>query len=453
MSSRDFGLGPKWWQQPGNKLKKCSERFSEWCDPTETDGCCAVIPCMYCLELDVYGQGETQYGTTDFSTMGWSGSVGGGTFFGFWEVGQYSGKCEFVVHWNGEEVYRQSCDEGQSCRDSSDEAAVVINYEDAVLRWVKHEYRPMPYVKDPDTECTIHFCGECECTCECLCLLLVEPDGTQYREEFCDSAYDVCFAPVWEGTIGYRSVRLTLARDSYTGQCVILVRVDGEDFEPIPVTNCTALSGSIVLPDYSELSFTCKKCGCNGQQEIYPCECANDDDLNGYGSFGVLESGGTCDLEFTSSSGNGTTGRPTANIAWIEAEDDCVITLAYLHKLTAFPPDCTSIDSDVLSKRLVFVKKGGSGVTPNIDNDVVQENDWYVVVYAATTDTLLGVFYEYDICCYNETPLNAATSHFIWVKFPGVILGDASYTVGMYAQQNANEYGNCGFEKPGPTPP
>lgn len=269
MSSKDFGLGPKWWQRPENKLKKCSERTSNWCDPTETDGCCAVIPCMYCLELEIYGQG-VQYGESNFGTMGWSGSVGGGTFFGFWEVGQYSGECEFVVHWNGEEVYRKGCEDGQSCRDSSDEAEVVIDYEDATLRWVKHEYRPLPYVKDPDTNCTIHFCGDCECTCECLCVVLTESNGTQHREEFCDSAYDECIAPVWEGTVGNKSVRLSLARDEYTGQCVVLVGVDGEDYDPIVIGDCKTLSGTVILPDYSELSFSCKKCGC---EKADGCPC------------------------------------------------------------------------------------------------------------------------------------------------------------------------------------
>jgi len=191
-------------------------------------------------------------------------------------------------------------------------------------------------------------------------------------------------------------------------------------------------------------------CNCN---QVYPCECSQDEDLNGFGSFGVREgSAGPCDLEYTSSSGNGVGGRPTANIAWIEAEDDCVITLAYLHKLTAFPPDCTETDSDVLSKRLVFVKKGGTGETPNIDNSLVQKNEWYVVVYAATTDTILGVFYDYSICCKNETPTNPASSHFVWVKFPGVTLGTASYTVGLYSQSNADVYGNCGFTRPMPAP-
>jgi len=451
MSSKDFGLGPKWWQQPGNKLKKCSERFSEWCDPTETDGCCAVIPCAYCLELDVYGQG-TQYGTADFSTMGWSGSVGGGTFFGFWEVGYESGKCEFVVQWNGEEVYRKSCDDGQSCRDSSDEAAVVVDYEDATLRWIKHEYRPLEYVKDPDTDCTIHFCGECECTCECLCLLLVEPDGTQYREEFCDSAYDVCFAPVWEGVIGYQNVRLTLARDSYTGQCVILATVNGEDYEPIPVGNCTALSGVITLPDYSELSFSCKKCSCS-VGETFPCDCTwgtmADGSLNpGYLGWGVLESAAdTCDISILSA-GSGIL--PTTNKTWQDGE--CVIATLFSHRVVAFPPFCMESDIDVTSKRVLFVKKELPGDTPNIDNSQVEIGEWYAVVYSVTTDTILGIYYEFETCCHNYTDSLAASSHAVWLKFFGVSLGAATYTLGLYNQANADEYGDCGFVRPTDSP-
>lgn len=268
MSSKDFGLGPKWWQKPGNKLKKCSERKSPWCDPTETDGCCAVISCMYCLELD-FEYSATKYGEAEFPEggMGWQGTVGGATFFGFWEVGYESGVCEFVVQFNGQEVYRKSCDQGQSCRDSSDEVGVVLNYEDAVLRWVRHEYRPLPYGKEPDTNCTIHFCGTCECTCECICVLLVKPSGVSYRAVFCDSAYDTCLAPVWEGPIGGKQVRFSLARDQYTGNCIVPVMADGVDYDAIEIGDCQTLSGSITLEDYSELSFSCKRCSC--EDDVY----------------------------------------------------------------------------------------------------------------------------------------------------------------------------------------
>lgn len=303
MSSRDFGLGPKWWQQPDNKLKKCSERFTEWCDPVETDGCCAIIPCMYCLELEIYGE-ETQHGDTEFGTMGWVGSVGGGEFFGFWEVGYESGVCEFVVHWNGEEVYRKSCADGQSCRDSSDEVAVVADYEDAVLRWVKHEYRPMPYVKDPDTDCTTHFCGTCECTCRCLCMLLIDADGRRYREEFCDSAYSECLGPVWAGTIGGKEVSLALGRDQYTGNCIVTATVDGIEQDPIEIGDCKTLAGTITLPDYSELSFSCKVCDC--PEDIFTIPCCGEipiteEDLNvrleGHEAFGPEGQFSSCSWE------------------------------------------------------------------------------------------------------------------------------------------------------------
>lgn len=449
MSTRDFGLGPKWWQQPENKLKKCSERLSEWCDPTETDGCCAVIPCMYCLELEIYGQ-ATQYGTADFLNTGWSGTVGGGSFFGFWEVGYESGECEFVVYWQGEEVYRKSCQQGQSCRDSSDQAEVVIDYEDAVLRWVKHDYRPLPYIKEPETNCTIHFCGECECTCECLCVFLSEPNGVRYQEEFCDSSYDDCLAPVWEGVIGYRNVRLMLGRDDYTGQCVMLLNVDGEDFEPIPIGNCTALSGSVVLPDYSELSFLCKTCSCS-PVETYPCDCTwgtqADGSLDGtYGSWGLLEAGvDVCDMEYLVGAG-GIGTLPTSNKTWQDGE--CVVSVGYLHRVVAFPPFCMENDSNLTSKRVIFVRKEFPGDTPNIDNSQVEVGDWYAVVYAATTDTILGIYYEFETCCHNYTDTLAASSHAVWLRFYGVMFGAARYTIGLYNQANADEYGNCGFVKP-----
>lgn len=277
MSSRDFGLGPKWWQQPDNKLQKCSERFTEWCDPTETDGCCAIIPCMYCLELEIYGE-ETQRGDTEFGMIGWEGSVGGGSFFGFWEVGYESGKCEFVVQWNGEEVYRKSCDDGQSCRDSSDEASVEVDYQDATLRWNKHEYLPLPYVRDEESECTVHYCDDCECTCEELCVAVSEvlPFGEGYDDfndtyggEISNVSYP-CLPPVWQGIVGNFDLSLALGSDSY-GHCIITPTVNGQEQAEIIAPGCTDLSATITLEDGSTISVSCKKCSCG--TTIGDCIC------------------------------------------------------------------------------------------------------------------------------------------------------------------------------------
>jgi len=430
------------------RLKPCAERMVETCDSTPADKCCGVIPCKLCLEWEEYD--GIQYGSADVGASSWTGTVGGHAFVSYWQRNAYD-ECEYIVTLAGEEVYRATCDDGASCRNPQGEVAVSTAYLEGTLRWAKYEPRELALAVDPDTGCRDFFCGSCRCSCDCLCVTITEPDSNIVTGEICDVSYS-CDPPVWAGSVGYYELSLALGRDSY-GECIVTLAIDDEKQSPVAVTGCANMSGSVTLYNGTTIAFRCKQCDCLTEEIIYPCECANDDDLNGFGSFGVREDeGGPCDLEYTSSSGNGISGKPTDNIAWIDAEDDCVITLSYLHKLTAFPPDCMDTDSDILSKRLVFVKKGGSGVTPNIDNSIVQENDWYVVVYAATTDTILGVYYEFDICCFNETPENAATSHFVWVRFPGVSLGGVGYTVGMYSQGNADTYGNCGYEKPGPAP-
>lgn len=431
------------------RLKPCQERMVGTCDVVSTDQCCGVIPCKICLEWETYEAGIS-YGSADFATSSWTGTVGGGSFVAYWERNA-DNECEFVVVFDGDEVYRATCDEGASCRNPSGEVAAAIGYDEGTLRWSVYEPRELQLTEDPDTGCRDFFCGSCRCSCDCLCVTITDAANDVTTGEICDVSYP-CDAPVWEGTVGYYELSIALGRDEY-GDCIITLTLDGDEQDPVTVTGCADMSATVTLYDGATVAVRCKQCTCTQEEVIYPCECSNDEDLNGFGSFGVREgSAGPCDLEYAVSSGNGTAGKPTANIAWIDAEDDCVITLTYLHKLTAFPPDCTSTDPDVLTKRLVFVKKGGTGITPNINNTIVQQNDWYVVVYAATTDTILGVFYEYDICCQNETPENAATSHFVWVRFPGVILGDASYTVGMYSQGNADTYGNCGYERPAPAP-
>lgn len=266
MSSKDFGLGPKWWQKPGNKLQKCSERKSNWCDPTETDGCCAIIACTYCLELEPYG-GAIQYGTADFVTEGWEGTVGGNSFFGFWEK-DYEGICEFVVLFNGVEVYRESCEGGQSCRDSSDETVVVIDYEDYTLRWIRHEPLPLQYVKEDETNCTVHFCDDCECSCECLCVVIKDSYGVVIsRGEICNISYP-CGGPIWEGVVGYYDLSIALGRNEY-GQCIITATVDGVEQAAVLAPGCGDMAATIELEDGTIIEVRCKKCSCDAG--AWPC--------------------------------------------------------------------------------------------------------------------------------------------------------------------------------------
>jgi len=183
-----------------------------------------------------------------------------------------------------------------------------------------------------------------------------------------------------------------------------------------------------------------KKC-CNCSEiPIYPCECRLDTGHVLFGSQITTSGGSPCELEPSGPEGSIL---PATNRAW--NPEDCTNPTEYGHTLTAFPPLCTSINPDELGSRVVFVQKLSSSPAPNIDNDIVQENDWYAVVYAVTTDTILGVFYEYELCCHNETPTNAATSHFAWLKVHGVAMGTAIYTIWIYNTITAGTYGNCGW--------
>jgi len=251
--------GPAWWRQAANRLKKCSERTSDSCDPTETDGCCAVIPCTYCLEWEEYGS-AIEYGTATFSTSGWSGSIAGAAFFGYWERNYETNECEFIVTLDGEEVYRKSCYEGQSCRDSSDEVAVSLEYLEGTLRWIKLEKRPLAYRTDEDTQCRTWFCGDCECTCECLCVTITDSLGVITTGELCDTAYP-CDAPLWEGVVGDLSLSLALSRDVY-GECQIGGSIDYDEVDPQSIVICDAISVTWELYDGTTVAVACKGCDC-----------------------------------------------------------------------------------------------------------------------------------------------------------------------------------------------
>lgn len=248
-----------------NGLKKCSERTRTSC--TDHADCCAVTACTYCLELEIYGE-DIQYGVADQSDSHWTGTVGGYSFDMFWDRDYETEECVLIVEFDGEEVYRKSCYEGQSCRDSSDEVTVMVGYDEATLRWIKHEPLPLPHISDPDTGCKTWFCGECECSCECLCVTITEPGGTVLTGEICSGAYE-CDGPVWEGTIGYYELSLELGRGMY-GECVLTGTVNGDEQEPVEVTGCKDMSATITLYDGTRISVVCKVCAC---EEPDGCPC------------------------------------------------------------------------------------------------------------------------------------------------------------------------------------
>lgn len=187
------------------------------------------------------------------------------------------GLCEFVVNFDGEEVYRKSCYEGQSCRDSSDSAEASIGYETGTLRWEKYEARPLPTVVDPITGCRVHFCGTCHCTTRCLCVAIntaiVEGYGsTQYAGEICDITYSDCEGPNWSGTVGGIAIDLQLDADEYDGSCFVHGTIAGESVSQSISSDCSAINLTFTLEDGATVQITSKECAC-AEDEPGICMC------------------------------------------------------------------------------------------------------------------------------------------------------------------------------------
>ena len=263
-------MGPNFWRHPANGLKKCSEKTRTSC--TDHDDCCAVTACTYCLELEVYGD-PVQHGVADQAANHWTGTVGGYPFDMYWERNYETGVCELIVIFDGEEVYRKSCEDGQSCRDSSDEVEVIVGYppESATLRWIKHEPLALPHVNDPDTGCKTWFCGECECSCDCLCVTVLDSNEVELGfGEICTINYE-CEAPVWQGTVAGYDLSIALVRGEY-GECLLIATVDGYEQPPVEVAGCKDMSARIVLEDGTIFDVACKICSCRE----CPCICCPD---------------------------------------------------------------------------------------------------------------------------------------------------------------------------------
>lgn len=275
MLGPQVGMGPIFWQKPENKIEKCSERHVDPC--TDMDGCCAIVPCTYCLELmDVYG--EKFYGTATFDGTQWTGLVNGYEFVAYWERGYESDICEFVVLFNveyaGGEVFRSSCYEGSSCRDASGTVEVSADGMDYTLTWTKLERQPLKYVVD-ESGCKTWFCGTCECTCKVLCVTMIRPDGDTCVGLLPLEIYDETCPPdqiTWTGTVAcdYTShtVSITLSRDDYTGGCILSGSFGADDLDPTEVSDCTGLVAMWILYDGTKIITQCLECSVCGGANI-----------------------------------------------------------------------------------------------------------------------------------------------------------------------------------------
>jgi hypothetical protein len=246
--------------QPGMLFKRCAERTVDTCDSGPTDGCCAIIDCAYCLRIRMYGE-DDQEGIAAWNGAGWAGTVAGTNFFAYWERSYHDDECEFIVTLDDVEIYRGRCGDYTSanCRDNSGEVSVAINYETGTLTWER--YNPLPLQPIDVAGCIENFCGDCKCTCRELCVIV---DGELATGSLVLSPYD-CPAPEWSGTVttdeASHDITATLQRNEYTGECELTTTIDGEEQNPVTITDCGAIEVAFEI-NYNTIVLRCKRCAC-----------------------------------------------------------------------------------------------------------------------------------------------------------------------------------------------
>jgi hypothetical protein len=320
----------------------------------------------------------------------------------------------------------------------------TAGYQTGTLSWGKYEPRELKLIDDPETGCRTYFCGDCRCSVDCLCVTILD-GGTPVLGEICDTSYSDCDPPVWEGTVGDYELSIRLDRDE-NGDCVVIATVDGEEQEPAPVVGCADMSASIELYGVT-IELVAKQCIC-GELPIYPCECR----LEGL-SGGDVEGGLTgppADCAIVGIAAGSFQQEPVIAAEIPEAirmwpdEWTCRYMATYNYKVAAFPPLC--VDPDV-SRRVVYVKKTTDTFFAPLGaaNASLEIEDWYAVVYTNNADpvALVSINFNYSICCKNETPEDPATSHLIYVEFPGTNFGPWSYTMKLSNPATEAIYGTC----------
>lgn len=253
------------------RLKPCQERMIATCDIVTADGCCGAIPCDLCLEWETYE--GIYHGSAGIGTSSWTGMVGGISFVSYWERNE-SGECEYVVTFDGNEVYRATCYEGASCRNPAGEVETTAGYESGTLRWSVYESREMELIVNPDTGCRDFFCGSCRCVCEELCYSISDLELNTASGTLPQLAYTACDGPSWGATFTLGETEYTiyaeLVRDPETGGCVLQVTLNGEPVESVTIEDCKAISASWNLYGGGSFSLSCKTCGCNPRTGCCP---------------------------------------------------------------------------------------------------------------------------------------------------------------------------------------
>lgn len=248
-------------------LAKCWEKLVNACVNGPTQGCCGVVQCKWCLELQVYGL-DPQYGSAVWDGTKWTGSVGGFPFEAYWD--NYSGECELVIVFNGVEIDRKTNCYEVGCRTPEGSSAFTLGEAAATVLWEVNKNEPLPHIEV--NGCIENFCGTCECTCKALCVTVKPLHSIACKGQiFIDQYY------TWSGTVTCDGtdhvISLSLERDAYTGECVLtgINRQYGNPYEidgygqalaSTTIGSCTRIQAGWVLADGTRITVVCRDCKC-----------------------------------------------------------------------------------------------------------------------------------------------------------------------------------------------
>ncbi|MCA9061348.1 MAG: hypothetical protein KDA85_22695 [Planctomycetaceae bacterium] len=234
------------------------------CDP-----CCRCIPQRLCAEFTATDC-ECD-GLTDL--MPWSDIDQ--EYYGELQCGSELAEIHVLLHYENETCYwRVVIDlfeidelfeigpEKQSCEYPDLQLTVPFELCTGTVRITRHDFLKLPPRLLEDDCDEQPWCGTGWCACECLCVTIVEHLGGIGTGEVCNIAYLETEPPEWAGSISGYAIDITIARDEYTGACLLGGTINGEAIEWIEVDDLTNIWVTWTLSDYTEVSVTCKECHC-----------------------------------------------------------------------------------------------------------------------------------------------------------------------------------------------
>ena len=426
---------------PGNYRKinfdRCDHRMLGTC-ADDTEGCCAVVACDLCLRLlDAYVTPE-EYdiaipiasGRATFSGDGYSGQVESITFLAEWLRDYETGQCKLFVEirdpFDTQFLEFSKCyDPEADCMFPAGEQSVTFLLEGTPkavkLVWTPLDVMTLRHRQEPYNECLLPACGDCTCSTRELCLTLSGTDGCiealLVKATRVDEDCLLEELPEWDYsfTCNYKVISgsLRMEHNEVTGYCELIHEIASEYLEQVVIlAECKTIDETFVWSmgeDNVEYSLRVRSADCEDciNDDLLCCDCRAFADTTVLGVSNSPDDG--CAAETVENSGLATgevtlRALPFDKQRWLET--DCILPWP-VRWVVSPSPTCDEIYGNGY---VVFVQRGTFSETthPNVNSDIVEKCEWYMVLYTDGPDGLypMGLSYEYSQCCVDLPQIN-----------------------------------------------